>query len=164
MIPSNNKEKSIDYRLSAQEAAKCRVEAYFNEMSYDSFIEYAASTINKSKHPVLEMNNLTLNCYAGACSFAIDWQGNLHSCITMYEPCVKIQDNFIKAWDELRLLIQKIKINNKCATCNLYHICSTCAANAYAENGDFEKIPEYLCEYGKHTIEYLEEKLNILKD
>ena len=165
MLPSKyNRKKINDCRLSAKEAAKFRVDSYFNEMDRKSFVEYAKTTIQISRQPVAEQNSLNLNCYAGKCSFAIDWQGNLHPCITMYEPYIKIEDSFINAWEKLKIQINNIKINNKCANCNLYHVCITCAANAYAENGDFEIIPEYLCEYGKYTIKYLKEKLNNLKD
>jgi radical SAM protein with 4Fe4S-binding SPASM domain len=49
-------------------------------------------------------------------------------------------------------------INERCTECKYRPICNTCAAAALLETGDYEGIPEYICEYTKEFYKIMKER------
>ena len=53
---------------------------------------------------------------------------------------------------------KEILINERCTECKYRPICNTCAAAALLETGDYEGIPEYICEYTKEFYKIMKER------
>ena len=88
-----------------------------------------------------------VRCRAGSTSFWATWDGYLLPCGMMTGPKVDMRDKeFKEAWQELKQVTQKIRLSSVCEQCKNQGICHACAAMALAENGEFGKVPAYLCE------------------
>ena len=53
---------------------------------------------------------------------------------------------FEDAWKQLTQKTENIRLSGICEKCSNRGICHSCAAMAYAETGEFQKVPIYLCE------------------
>ena len=53
---------------------------------------------------------------------------------------------FGDAWTELVRVTKEIQLSGVCEQCENHSFCHACAAMALAENGEFHKVPRYLCE------------------
>ena len=49
-------------------------------------------------------------------------------------------------------------INEICTQCKYRPICNTCVAAALLETGDYEGIPEYICDYTKEFYKIMKER------
>lgn len=79
-----------------------------------------------------------VRCRAGKAAFWITWDGYMLPCGMMPEPKVDMYKvSFEDAWKQLTQKTENIRLSG---------ICHSCAAMAYAETGEFQKVPIYLCE------------------
>ena len=83
----------------------------------------------------------------------------------MMRPCVMqsvpqanvFEEGFVQSWKKISSQTDDILINEACVICKYRSICNTCAAAALLETGDYEGIPEYICEYTKEFYNILKE-------
>ena len=68
-------------------------------------------------------------------------------CGMMPEPKVDMYKiPFEDSWKQLTQKTENIRLSGICEKCSNRGICHSCAAMAYAETGEFQKVPIYLCE------------------
>ena len=60
---------------------------------------------------------------------------------------------FENAWKEILDETNKIFLPQECSVCNLKSICHVCPSVAYAETGEFDKKPTYICDMTKSIYE-----------
>lgn len=149
----------VQARLSPEDAAIAELAILQKEMSKESFQEYIVQVIEslqqETEHPQ------TITCMAGNCSFAIDWHGNMHPCLTLSETSISVlEHNIQECWSIISKKSKELEMNKKCTTCNLRPICKTCVASAYLETGSYNGIPDYLCRFSKKIAELIHEKYN----
>lgn len=143
-------------RLIPEEAAQVRVESMRREMGEAQFKMWAGTMVRALKEGLLDRSE-DMNCLAGRCSFAVNWQGQMRPCVMLEQPSVPVFDvGFEEAWRTVVQGVGEIRINAKCMSCVLRPLCHTCAASAYWETGDCGGVPEYLCRYAEETVRLLE--------
>lgn len=102
-----------------------------------------------------------IKCRAGSSSFWMTWDGQMRPCGMMPGPTAyPLQDGFDKAWDEIRQKTSEIRQPAKCASCPKSDVCGVCAAVCISETGEFDKVPEYMCQ---RTEAIIKNTLNELK-
>ena len=91
-----------------------------------------------------------VRCRAGHTSYWIDHTGNMLMCgmIPLSGGNV-LAEGFDACWRNTRAIMQRVRMPAKCANCALRPVCCVCPAACYAETGDFETVPEYLCEMSR---------------
>lgn len=144
-------QECVDYNLK-------RYRLQYGDEIYGQFLE-------KVRHgsippPGLDENCIDpvdgkIRCRAGKASFWITWDGWMTPCGMMPEPKVDITDiEFSKAWKELTEVSDITKLSGVCTKCPNQELCHSCAAMAFAETGDTQGIPQYLCQ----TVEVLRKR------
>lgn len=142
-------------RLLPQEAAHANIKALKNEMTTSDFQNYVDETIFHIEHGERRYDR-NINCLAGRCSFAVNWQGEMRPCLTFSNVCSHPFEVGIKhAWDQLVRDVSGLVLHEKCATCKLRVVCKTCVASAFCESGSFDGISEYHCRYASHFFNLL---------
>lgn len=102
-----------------------------------------------------ELPTERIRCRAGDTTFWVTYHGQMRPCGMMQVPTVNaIELGFDAAWEKIRQEREKIMIPAKCTACKWKAVCEFCPANCYAENGDFEIAPEYMCQKTKAWLEY----------
>ncbi len=154
-MQQSKRERSHDFdsavRLSPQEAAESTFLSMQYKMGEEAFPIYvdhildkiaeAASTAGSNQHTAMR-------CIAGKCSFSINWQGQLRPCSILSSPSVSVfEHGFSDSWNTLTGLAESINLNAACSSCKYRIICRTCAAAALYETGEYDGIPEYMCQY-----------------
>ena len=146
-------------RLAPQEAAKVQFD-WQKKLLGDSFSDYLK---NKSNAPPLYADidecGERINCRAGSTTFWVTWKGEMTPCGMMNTPSVPIED-FKEAWDKIREERSKIFLPSECTGCEYRRDCDMCAAVAYAETGQFDGLPEYVCKKAHEYTKLCKETLN----
>lgn len=155
MMPAErerNQPYNLQSRLNPEAAAQVRIKALKKEMPADTFRQYVLQTIDMVENFVPSEEPRCVTCYAGNCSFTLNWQGNMRPCVVLSEPSVSVFDaGFAPAWQQIRETVGKIRLNLKCSQCKLKAVCRTCAASALLETGSFDGVPEYMCRYAEES-------------
>lgn len=101
-----------------------------------------------------ELPTERIRCRAGATTFWVTYKGEMRPCGMMQVPSVNLlEEGFEKSWESIRRKREEIMIPAKCTACKLNKACEYCPATCYAENGVYEKAPEYICEKTKAYVE-----------
>ena len=101
-----------------------------------------------------ELPTERIKCRAGATTFWITYKGEMRPCGMMQVPSVDVKKlGFDKAWEQIREERNNIMLPAKCTSCRWNKICEFCPATCYAENGTYEKSPEYICEKTKAYLQ-----------
>ena len=160
MMPAT-RERGLPYnmqsRLDPEEAAQARIHALKREMGPELFPQYVQQSVYRADHPEpAESRPGHMSCMAGQCSFTINWQGEMRPCVILSEPAVSVFDcGFEEAWRTIVEETGKILLNAECSTCNVRHLCRTCAASALLEAGSYDGVPDYMCRYAKESLKIL---------
>ena len=160
MLPAvreRNKPFNLQSRSNPVDAARIRIQCLKKEMGDELFSQYRNAILTEISSSTSE-NGYTdhVSCYAGNCSFTINWQGEMRPCVVMSEPSASVFDvGFEKAWKYIVEETAKITINTKCSRCSLRPLCRTCAACALLESGSYDGMPEYMCQYAEKSYEFL---------
>lgn len=155
------RERSLPYnfqsRMNPEEAAEARIHALKREMGAEVFVQYVRQSVEKADHPESSGENSGhMTCMAGRCSFTVNWQGEMRPCVVLTEPAASVFEmGFEEAWKYMVKETEKILLNTECSTCNLRHLCRTCAASALLEEGGYDRVPEYMCRYAKESLRIL---------
>lgn len=100
-----------------------------------------------------ELPTERIRCRAGDTTFWITYKGEMRPCGMMTVPTENtLECGFDEAWARTRESRQSIMIPAKCTSCEMRNACEVCPAGCWAENGEFTKAPQYLCD---RTREYL---------
>lgn len=148
---------NLQSRSTPADAAQIRIQCLEKEMGDELFNQYRSAVLTEIRNS-LDQNLYTdhVSCYAGNCSFTINWQGEMRPCVVMSEPSVSVFEiGFEKAWNYIVEETSKIKLNSKCKSCNLRTLCRTCAACVKLETGSYNDLPTYMCEYTAKSYEFL---------
>ena len=159
-IRERNKPFHEQSRMNPKEAAMARARILKNQWEKEAFESYRRSVIDTVEHYIPENYGYDrhISCLAGNCSFTINWQGMMRPCVMQSVPQVNVfEEEFIKSWEQIVQKTDDILINEACVSCKYRPICNTCAAAALLETGDYEGIPEYICEYTKTFFNILKE-------
>lgn len=155
-----------DARFSPQEAAYYRTEFDYLKLGKEKFMERAEKIkngIEQFENECLEIapdgKNDGVLCRAGSSSFWINYKGEMSQCGIFSNKMHNVIDEGVKnAWDKLYYETKQIRLPTRCLNCKYRLICNVCAAVCFSETGEFSEIPEYVCEYSKHTVRYYLEK------
>ena len=155
-----------DNRLSATDAAKCRVAWSLLRYTTDDFISRANGMKTKieeflaNERKCQEENGM--RCRAGRSSFWLNKNGELAVC-GMIDKTFDVKElGFSEAWSRVKKLSSEIRLPSECLSCPYRHICNVCAAVCYTETGDFSKKPEYVCFFSRETARLTEIELERL--
>lgn len=148
----------LNERLTPYEAARAQFD-WQKKLLGDEFTDYLQ---RKGNAPPLYADisecGERINCRAGSTTFWVTWKGEMTPCGMMNKPSVPI-DNFKDAWEKIRGKQKEIFLPSECTGCEHRRDCDMCAAVAYAETGEFNRLPEYVCkkahEYGRLCKEFL---------
>lgn len=164
MYPAS-RERDRDFRqedrLSPERAAKARVELMRRKLGTEKFCSLAKQLLHTAA--ITEPGEslpCSPSCRAGRSSFVINWQGKMRPCVMLNGPEISVfETKFDEAWKQLVQETEGIKLSPHCNACTLRDVCNTCAACAFLEGGSFDAVPEYMCQYTKATLRYLEKEL-----
>ena len=151
-VRERNRPYDEQSRLDPVSAARVRIQALKQEMGKKLFEEYVRKIIFEVEHILPEDGPGKVHCLAGNCSFTINWQGNLRPCVVMSEPSVSVfEEGFEKAWQKVSDAVSAIRTSSVCNACKYRPICRTCCASALLEEGSYDAVPKYMCEYAKES-------------
>lgn len=164
MLPATrerNKPYNKQARLSPEEAAKVRVQVLRLEMGEEMFQDFVKQKLFIIDNMIPdEAAPAPMNCYAGKCSFSINWQGEMHPCVMLTKPATNVfTHGFEKAWERDMEGVRKILLSAKCTACRMSPLCRTCAASALYEAGSYNGVPDYMCRYTEETIRLMREAI-----
>lgn len=144
-------------RLNPVDAARIQLNSLREEMGEELFKQYRMQSLVEIEHFVPQPAPLRMSCYAGHCSFTINWQGEMRPCVVMSEPSASVFDlGFQAAWTRVSGHCANIVLSEKCRTCKLRSLCRTCAAAALLETGSYIGTPEYMCIFAEETYRLLQ--------
>lgn len=145
-------------RMNPKEAAMAKALIFKHQWGEQSFHEYRNYVIQAVENHNPELYNRHISCLAGNCSFTINWQGKMRPCVMQSVPEVDVfEEGFQNSWEKISTETDDILINEACVECRYRPICNTCAAAALLETGDYEGIPQYICEYTKEFYNIMKE-------
>jgi radical SAM protein with 4Fe4S-binding SPASM domain len=105
-------------------------------------------------------NHNKVRCRAGRASYWITADGLMRPCGMMPEPDSRpLVEGFSEAWQNIRRATDAIRLPEECLSCKYNGICNVCAAMCMAENGDFAKLPQYVCRMTKRLYTRAEESV-----
>jgi len=146
-------------RLLPEDAARVLEDAARRKTDETGYREQARQSLAwMRRYAALPTAEACMQCMAGRCSFAVNWQGMMRPCVILDRPQADVFAlGFAQAWAQIRSEVDIIRIASACVTCPMRALCQTCAASALYETGAFTGTPEYLCRMTKETIRLLEE-------
>lgn len=153
-------------RMDPDMAAKTRIHVLRREMGDEIFKASCHHEFEKIKNtPEGKDKPYGMRCRAGRCSFTISWQGLMRPCVVMSEPSEDVfKTGFKKAWENITEKTKQIMGSSKCSQCSLRKYCNTCPAYALLEEGRYDAVPRYLCQYTEHSLEHMKKELEKIGD
>lgn len=157
-IRERNKPYDQQSRLDSITAAKVRIESLKGEMETDLFDQFMETTLQEvNKNVINKKKSRHMSCLAGKCSYTINWQGEMRPCVVLNQPAISVFEvGFEGAWKYIIKETDKILLNEKCSTCRMRSLCRTCAACALLEEGSYDAVPKYMCQYTETSLHILE--------
>ncbi len=140
-------------RMSPEDAAKVQFECKLLGMGTEKLkkhIELKENAVRKVElGECSDANGERIPCRAGLSTFWVTWDGKISPCGMMMKPVFEIR-SFNEAWDSIKKARQGILLPPKCKSCELRNFCDMCAAVSFAETGEFNGVPEYVCKKAAH--------------
>lgn len=159
MYPPIRLEKEIvgyGNRLSPTDSARYSVlwdKLRFSEEEFQARAEAMKKFMSVEEKECAADIDAGVRCRAGSTSFWMTWDGQMRPCGMMPGPTAyPLEVGFEKAWEELRRATKEIRQPAKCISCAKKEICGACAAVCVAETGEFDKVPEYMCQRTEEII------------
>lgn len=148
-------------RLTATQAAEGFVKVKREELSEEDFMELAKA-MDECYHSEKDFKGETalekLPCRAGMSSFWINWKGEMTPCVFMDKPAIPVfEEGFSKAWEYIKGERDKLFMPPECCKCGKRAFCTVCGASVYTENGDYQRRPEYMCEFTQEKLRLMSE-------
>ncbi len=92
-------------------------------------------------------------CHAGSSTFWINWKGEMMSCGMIDDITIPTTEGqLLQNWNQLKEQVSNITFTNKCTNCKKKPVCSVCPAMMYAETGDYNHTPDYVCRITEEKI------------
>lgn len=137
-------------RLTPKQAGTLMAQEILYNHGADAIRKRAANLDNPTQKSCdLDLGE-PMQCLAGRSQFWLTWDGRLTPCGMLSTPDTKAFENgFNTAWQGLVQKVKNIRLCPECNNCEIQSSCMNCAAVTYAETGDFEGKPEYMCELNK---------------
>ena len=143
-------------RFSPEEAAEYI--SLIDEQRFDK--DFYTEKLNKILSLPNGPTDNKIRCRAGRASFWITADGKMRPCGMMPEPDGRpLKDGFEKAWNDIKLATEQIRLPEECLSCKYSGICNVCAAMCKAETGDFGQMPQYICRLTKHLFVLAERRI-----
>ena len=157
----NSCRKEPEFWLTAEETAKVRILAEIHDLGKKEFLEKCkvVKALSEGKVKIEKpIQNSSFTCRAGTSTFWFNWKGEMLSCgmIGIGENNV-LEQGFSACWENLKKWTKSYKHPIKCTECQYETICVRCAAASFAEELDFEKSPQYVCEVMEWYVKYVKE-------
>ena len=137
-------------RLSPKDSAKYSVKWDLLRFSKEEFAQRAQAMKEYMKVDEEECSidiEEGVRCRAGSTSFWMTWDGQMRPCGMMPGPTAyPLEVGFDTAWNQIREATAQICQPAKCTSCPKKEICGACAAVCVAETGEFNQVPQYMCE------------------
>lgn len=163
MMPSMLHQKQFidQIRLDPESAAVCQMKALQLEMTDELFHTLISKYVWEIEHLLPDRSiKKHSGCYAGRCSFSIDWMGKLRPCVMMNEISADVfEQEFESAWQSVNQKISEIVLNSNCSHCSLRSLCRICPACAFLEEGHYQDRPDYMCRYTRKTYQLMKQEL-----
>lgn len=107
-----------------------------------------------------ELPTERIRCRAGSSTFWLTYDGQLRPCGMMTQPSVNVRElGFAGAWNAIRAAREEILVPARCSSCDRKHVCDQCAALCFAETGQFDGVPDYMCEKTKSYLHLVQKEL-----
>lgn len=162
IFPPARKDESkvgVGERMSAKKAAYYEFIGEKLKLSEDGLIKKTQNMQNlvySREEQIRKGENklIPMSCRAGRCTFWINWKGEMTPCGMMNFPKTSpFEIGFDNAWQEILSETNKIFLPKECSVCKLKSICHVCPSVVYAETGEFNKKPSYICDMTKNIYE-----------
>ena len=155
----NKKVEQID-RLSPRKAAEVFIETLLYKKSNEEALEIIKERLMRyeklAKNP-LPYHESGFTCYATKNNFWVNWKGEMTACGMLNKPMKNIlKSNFLEAWNSIGQEGDRLKIREECNNCIKRSICQFCTASVFAETGEYNEKPTYLCDLADATLEILQ--------
>lgn len=166
MMPAQ-RERFLPYkyqvRVDPVTSARVFVQVLKREMGHELFTKFVKKKIFEVEHILPENGPGKVRCFAGSCSFTVNWQGLMRPCVVLSNPSISVFEyGFAKAWEIIHAEVSNIRTSEDCNACNLRPICRTCFASALLEEGSYDATPRYMCEYAKELLRLLYKEIEKL--
>lgn len=155
-------------RFTPEEAAYWHMRRYQLQRGEEDYRKFLKGIVDGMAEPMgldescYDPVDGKIHCRAGSASFWATWDGYLLPCGMLTKPKVDMENRaFEDIWAELVRVTKEIQLSGVCEQCENHSFCHACAAMALAENGDFQKVPRYLCEMMKAIKRMAAEQLKI---
>ena len=169
-LRKNPEKIGVNDRFTPQEAACWQIKRYQLQYGNELYRKYLQGICDGMVKP----QGMDESCYdpivgkvrcrAGKATFWITWDGYMLPCGMMPEPKVDMYKiPFEAAWKQLTQKTENIRLSGICEKCSNRGICHSCAAMAYAETGEFQKVPIYLCQMMDAMKKIAEKELSNLE-
>ena len=100
-----------------------------------------------------------MRCRAGKTAFWITWDGRMLPCGMFPHKGYSLRElGFDAAWEAVRAFTKTVMMPKECTDCPKKERCAVCAAACFAETGDSEICPEYICSMTKTYDRILKKK------
>ena len=147
----------VNRRFTPEESAEYIMRYLRRDRGEERFRKYVKSILEGHAEPLgldsdcVDPADGQIRCRAGKASFWVTWDGWLLPCGMMLEPKIDLKtQSFDEAWQQLVDATAAIRLSGLCKECSNRDFCHPCAAIAYAETGDFSKVPVYRCRETQH--------------
>lgn len=164
--PLNTKKSKEFLRFSPEEAAQMMMKsnltmygkAACDEQIKKRLVKYTETKMNEGE------THRGFTCSACNSSCWINWQGKMFPCAMMNNLySLPFEIGFLKAWEELKVEVDRIISSKKCSHCENREICSVCPAAIYAETGSFDECSEYHCRMTSQLLNLMVQQVEVEK-
>lgn len=172
MFPPIRRDSSMigqNDRFTPYEAAFYQLKRYRLQYGEEQYRVYLNAIINDIVEPMgldecgIDLKDGKVRCRAGKSAFWITWDGFMTPCGMVPEPKIDLyQNDFHEAWKQIVTLTDNLQLSGVCQECKNNQMCHSCVAMAYAETGNSEGIPQYLCEMMKEIKSIANDQLKQL--
>ncbi len=142
-------------RMSALEAAQCTLEGELHQFPNELFLPRAEKILASCGGKTCD----GVACRAGRAAFWITSEGIMQACGML--PAIKADTKelgFQSAWQSVLEQTSKVRVPKECLTCSFADICKSCVAMCYAETGEFQQKPDYVCQMAENLYNLVNEK------
>ncbi len=156
-----------DYRLTAENAAECRVKWSVLKYPREVFISKAENMKKTIEYldggACRDVLSGKVMCRAGSSSLWINKNGEMSAC-GMIDKTFDVKTlGFREAWIQVKKHTAQIELPVKCENCKYRRICNVCAATCYTETGSFSDVPKYVCRFSEETARLIQVEAERLK-
>lgn len=153
-------DNAISERINPNSAAELEFHTR-SHLREPIFINYMAKSIEQGRSST-DHSPLSVRCSAGKCAFWITWDGRMLPCCLMDNVVANpFEEGFAESWKKITKATSEIYFPQKCWSCDYRHACVACPGVHYCENGKYDEVGQYACDFTKHFLNLVEERASI---